>query len=279
MKKLLSANFARMFQSKTFWALEIVVLLWGIFQYSLMIINTKNIGELWLVQNVNFYFFLQLMYIGVVLAIFTSFFIGTEYSDGTIRNKLTVGHSRQTIYLANMIVTIAVGMIFAVSHVLTAFIAVPYCGIEVIIGISSPGWRSLCWILIVGVYAAVFTLFAMLDSSKTRNVLISLLLALVIAFFGVYVYGKLAEPEFISQMVMNEQGTFELIENIPNAGYLRGTMRTVFEWMYRLLPSSQALYVAYNESIFDLQMPICMLGISVFVTVIGVQIFRRKDIR
>lgn len=279
MRKLLSANFARMFQSKVFWILEIVVLLWGIFQYSLMILNTKNIGELWLVKNVNFYFFLQLMYIGVVLAIFTALFIGTEYSDGTIRNKLAVGHSRQTIYLANMVVTIVVGMIFAFSHVLTAFVSVPYCGIEVIIGISSPGWRILCWILIIIVYSAMFILFAMLDSNKARNVLISLLLALVIAFLGVYVYGKLVEPEFISQMVMNEQGTFELIENIPNAGYLRGMMRTVFEWMYRLLPSSQALYVASSESTFDVQMPICMLGLSFFVTVIGVQMFRRKDIR
>ncbi|MGY3662454.1 MAG: hypothetical protein ACXAHE_00930 [Roseburia sp. 1XD42-69] len=38
-------------------------------------------------------------------------FLGTDYSDGTIRNKLTVGHTRTNIYLANLIVTFAAGLL------------------------------------------------------------------------------------------------------------------------------------------------------------------------
>ena len=41
---------------------------------------------------------------GLVAAVFISLFVGSEYSDGTIRNKLVVGHSRMRIYLANLIV-------------------------------------------------------------------------------------------------------------------------------------------------------------------------------
>ena len=35
---------------------------------------------------------------GLVAAILTSMFIGSEYSDGTIRNKLVVGHSRMRLH-------------------------------------------------------------------------------------------------------------------------------------------------------------------------------------
>ena len=54
---------------------------------------------------------------GLVAAILTSMFIGSEYSDGTIRNKLVVGHSRMRIYLANLIVcSVACVLIFFGLH-------------------------------------------------------------------------------------------------------------------------------------------------------------------
>lgn len=52
------------------------------------------------------FFFDYATYILVLGAIFCSLFIGTEYSDGTIRNKLIMGYSRQKIYCANLIVCI-----------------------------------------------------------------------------------------------------------------------------------------------------------------------------
>lgn len=45
-------------------------------------------------------FFAYSFFIGILSAIFCSLFTGTEYSDGTIRNKIVVGHSRISIYLS-----------------------------------------------------------------------------------------------------------------------------------------------------------------------------------
>ena len=43
----------------------------------------------------------------IALSILITLFIGIEYSDKTIRNKLIVGHSRSEVYLANLVVGIA----------------------------------------------------------------------------------------------------------------------------------------------------------------------------
>ena len=36
-----------------------------------------------------------IMYIGLLIAIFISIFVGKEYSQGIIRNKIIVGHNRK----------------------------------------------------------------------------------------------------------------------------------------------------------------------------------------
>ena len=46
-------------------------------------------------------FFGCALFIGIVMAVFCSLFIGTEYSEGTIRNKIIIGQKRGTVYLSN----------------------------------------------------------------------------------------------------------------------------------------------------------------------------------
>lgn len=125
MRKLLYANFFRLWKSKIFWILEVLSVIIGSIFSILAIINTQSMGENWYLRNGNYYFFCVLVYIGAIISIFSSFYIGTDYSDGTIRNKLSTGHSRMDVYIVNLIVTVVCGILFAVTHML-AFICVGF---------------------------------------------------------------------------------------------------------------------------------------------------------
>ena len=61
--------------------------------------------------------------------VFTGIFIGREYGDGGLRNKLIAGHSRGTVYLANLTVCICANvtaMLLAVGTVLA--VGIPIMG-------------------------------------------------------------------------------------------------------------------------------------------------------
>ena len=54
--------------------------------------------------------------IGIIIAIFTGLFLGVEYSDGAIRNKITIGHKRINIYLSNLIVVTATSLFVSICN-------------------------------------------------------------------------------------------------------------------------------------------------------------------
>ncbi len=280
MRRLLSANLARMWKSKIFWALEIVSAVAGMVMFGLAVYNTRNIGDNWFLINGNFYFWLGLIYIGAVMALFISFFVGTEYENGTIRNKLAVGHCHRDIYLANFVISGIAGLLFAITHIaVSLLVGLPFLGSLLWKSLAAVGWRLIGAVVLILCYAAIFTFLAILDNSKARNGAISLVLALVIALGGLYTYGRLQEPELTSRMVMQEDGSYLSEEGVPNSRYLSGTARDVYTAADAFLPSAQALRIANYEGEFSALSLICLAGAAIVFTSGGIIAFKKKDIR
>lgn len=279
MRNLLSANFYRLLKSKVFWVLELGMAAWSIFIYGLFVYNAKEMGDYWVVANAHIYFFYFLLYIGAVMAVFAALFLGTEYDQGTFRNKIAAGHKRSQIYLANLIPVLAVGIVFMLTHMLAAVVmGLPMVGAAVLREIHAPLWRIPCGVAIIVCYAALFTLLAMLDSSKARCAVVSLVVALGIVVGGLLVYESVTMEETKIQMVLQENGSFERQE-VPNPRYLTGTKRMIYEWVDDCLPGSQALHIVNPDGEFDLRMPLCMLVLSGVLTLGGMAVFKRKDIK
>ena len=141
MYKLLNAGFTRLMKNKMFWTIIIINL--GIAGFVLInryqslryFDETLKLEEL-LTTN--------LLFIGIFLAIFISIFVGIEYSDGVIRNKIIAGHSRTSIYISNLMISILGALLIELIYML--FIT--------IIGTFLLGAK-----LIIPIYTFVFIIF------------------------------------------------------------------------------------------------------------------------
>ena len=88
MSKLLSANIIRLRKEKVFWLVMAVMFILGAGIPISIKIAEIRLGTY---NGIDAVFGQFAIFIGVVSAIFCSFFVGREYSDGTIRNKIISG--------------------------------------------------------------------------------------------------------------------------------------------------------------------------------------------
>ena len=92
MRNLLSAHFMRLRRDRVFYLCVALM-----FAISALGKVGEHIRFPAFRLNVPFFYFM--LYIGAFSAVFTGIFLGTEYGDGTLRNRLIVGHSRTSVYL------------------------------------------------------------------------------------------------------------------------------------------------------------------------------------
>lgn len=283
MCKLVRANFDRLYKSKMFWGEIIVLTAFGLAifsdNYSQAVkfdLSTSRILKETMFQH--------LMLIGILFSVFNSLFIGTEYSDGTIRNKLMVGQSRTNIYLSNFTICVAAGIFqIAVS------IAVVFVTGYVWAGKSEMGvayFFQVCVVLLFLImsYLSIFHLFTMLITSKSHAAVVNILLAVAFMIFASYLYSQLSQPEMIPNYSYTMDGVLSVGDEIPNPNYISGTKRIIYQFLFDFLPGGQNMQVAaYNEQIEQLPYMALLCTYSAIITVltnaIGIFMFRRKDIK
>ena len=115
MSKLLSANFLRLKKNKVFWGGLILMAAWGIFVPVKLHMDAAQMNY---ADRVEDGFFGCAMFMGIFISVFCSLFIGTEYNDGTMRNKIIVGGKRSAIYLAGAAVSCAAGLAMCAAYLL-----------------------------------------------------------------------------------------------------------------------------------------------------------------
>ena len=110
MNRLLIANFMRIKKNKLIWVLC------GVMAFvSLMTVVTAISNRATQIDGLMCIFVIP---VEIASAIFISIFFGTEYGDGTIRNKLVVGHDRRQIYFANLITVAAFSLVLSAAYML-----------------------------------------------------------------------------------------------------------------------------------------------------------------
>lgn len=276
MNKLLSANFIRLIKNKTFWLGMIFMFCIGIYA---TINHYKEMVEYDMEVALDELFFLYALIICIPLSVFCSLFIGREYSDGTIRNKLVIGHTRRTIYLSNLIICSVASVLMCIS----AILGVCLPGIQFFGFFHTDGKAVLVLILIslmmLLALSAILSFLGMLIQNRAISAVISILGVYTLLFLAVYLKGRLSEPPmYDSYVVTDSTGQLKAAESEPNPYYLEGTKREVYQFLLDFLPTGQGMQIASMEAV-NLYMPIYSGIILIAFTIGGIFIFRRKDIK
>lgn len=183
MRRLLAANLRRLWINKGFWA---SVIFMSCAEALLCLLLLKQ-GRL----PMDLVLFLSLQGIGIVTSVFFSLFLGTEYSDGTIRNKLIVGHKRSSIYLASLLTgSVAVTVLYLAGVVTGCVIGVvafapPSHSIGQLVLAGFIGWLACVS------YVSIFNLIGMLCANKAKTAILCMLTAFVLVFAGMLLYALL----------------------------------------------------------------------------------------
>lgn len=96
------------------------------------IVTEENYYEIYSSLNDVFSVFNPTDFLGIILAVVFSVFFGAEYTQHTLRNKVTTGYSRLSIYVSNVIVEYVFAFVFVI------------CGAIVLFALGLPllGWHA-----------------------------------------------------------------------------------------------------------------------------------------
>lgn len=291
MSKLLSANLARLWKNKVFW---MGMMMMAMTAAGICIDHYRWMREVGDGYSLDSFLFGYALLAGIAASVVSSLFLGTEYSDGTIRNKIIAGHTKGTVYLANLITVFLSIFFLCLAYIAAAcLLGVPLLGMLVLNGKFI---LLLCLnsVMIIAAYSAIYTMISMLVSNRAFSSVIYVFLTFSLLILAVNIDSQLREPEFWegwegTRIVYSEDplGTVpEKTEELKgyNPNYLqRGTKRQIYEFLYDFIPFGQALQTAELYDIAtDYKEPwylsLYSLLIVVAATGSGIYFFQRKDL-
>ena len=278
MTKLLSAGFYRLFKSRVFWIMLAICIL---LQVLVCVDNFRYERER--PENsviLDDIVFSMIPAIGFISSALISLLLGEEYSDGVVRNKLTVGHRRSDIYFANLIVCTAGSFIMLAA----LFLSGGLLGFALFGGFTYDAgtllWLILCCFLLTAALSAIDVLVVMCCQNKAVAAVLSLALVLVMLFAGSYLDSVLNEPEMqYGAMFLNENGVMEFVDPAPNPHYVSGMTRTVMAITEDIIPMGQAIQINNFALERSARWPLLSIAVFTAVSALGYAIFKKKDIK
>jgi ABC-2 type transport system permease protein len=274
MCKLLSANFMRLKKDKVFWIVFLFMFAAGVAFPIVIYADEMRTGMINSIDNI---FGQYAMLIGIVMAVFCSLFVGTEYSDGTIRNKIISGKKRTDIYLSSFISCAVTSMILCGGFFL------PYLCIGIwLIGFFTVDAEIILLFTVTVAalsvaFSSVFHLISMLNGNKAVASVLCILTAFLLLFIGIQLNKRMAEPETVLGMTMTETG--QEYEEFPNPNYLNDEEREVVQFFYDFIPGGQVAQCASLEAVNLPLLPFYSLVIVLLMMGIGLYCFKKKELK
>lgn len=279
MSKLLRANFTRLWKGKAFWVCMFFSFLDAMHTIIMRYINLKLYGDIFLPNE--YLPFQEVIMVFFYSAVLIGFFVGTEYSNRTLRNKLITGHSRGTVYFANLIVCAAASVIIHTVYVLTTLL-IGFTIFGNFIGAAGKFlWLYAVSITVAAAFASIFMPISMLIAKKSAGVTAAIITAFVLSTTAIEIDSSL--NNFItneSYTLLEAKGITEDIQLDINTIEVSDNQRKIYEILYEILPTCHAIRLQYGDlTEYSAKIPLCSAAVITVTTAFGVLIFRRKDLK
>lgn len=212
-----------------------------------------------------------------LLAVVCSLFIGADYQNGTIRNKLVIGHPRSHVYLANLITVMVTALCMNLAAMAVFYpVTLPLLG-----GLAGTP-KALLKIFIFGnlimlVYASLYTMVAMNTKSTVASLVITVTALIAMSFVSQYFISQLNAPLTYTEVTMNDLG--EMISTtVPNPYRKSEAVLDCFRVLLNLFPSGQLTILGgeYFVSWQTLISCLCLGGASAGA---GIAIFSKLNLK
>lgn len=271
MAKLLRANFTRMRKSKSFWVCGIILFAFSALNYLLDFFTDSC-------APIDFYFF-KLSNIMLFAVVFIALYLGADHSFGTMRNKITSGHTRVEIYFSNLIACLCA----------TVMMIVFYCAPPLLLGLITGGsfgmevneflLYSAVSLAACMAITAICVLIAMLITSRSLISTISILAFIVLVIAASVIISILGQPEYVQSMEATSDGGFTQAEEVKNPNYVYGAKREILIAVNDVLPTGQLIQIETGQPHNAQFMPLYSAGVLIAVTAAGAVVFNKKDLK
>lgn len=257
MSRLLRADAFRMYRGKWFWlclgGMLLMSVAFIVMQYTAMDYSVPLSRVI----------FLPLSFYGVAVAALVSMYVGEDFSDGFIRNKLIAGRSRSSIFLSNLAISwTACVTIYLMITLFTFFVGRGFFEIDV-------AWtefgRYLLWGMFMCLaYGSIFGTVTMLTGNKAVSVMLCMGLAFFMLFLCLHTNQIMVQPEYK--------------DGVLNPHYVSGVKKIVYGILHDINPSGQAAQLSTMEIFHPVRWIVCDIG-WMLAAGVGTVLFQRADIR
>ncbi|MDE5655064.1 MAG: ABC transporter permease [Clostridia bacterium] len=289
MIKLLRANMLRVVKSVTFWILLALYTLYPIIIALLQIDSCIRISSDKML-SLNYGIEVVPMQ-GLIIALLCSILFSVDFHNGTLRNKIVVGHSRTNIYLANLLTMMIISLAMSVIYIIILFaLGMP------ILGKFTESASFIIWTIVDGslmlmAYSSLMTLIAMTSKNSFVALIVSLLVLTAGALLAYYMDYLVSIPEVITVVYRDEFGE-DLFTEMVNEYAPSKAVKVFCRFITDLLPSGQSLQISgydWNQGwIFDMfirgkihywQMALYSLGFISVTSGAGILIFKKSNLK
>lgn len=285
MNKLLTAEFTRLFHSLSYWLCMLFSAGLCIFVSWMRWLDVARNPEVYAqleasYSNADGVIFVGALYLIFAIASLIGLFVGTDYSDGTIRNKLMVGHARTPIYLSKLIVCSAAGLMIHLLYVIMMLILGQLFLNGTTLSVTQLLSFTLTSCIAVLGLTGLLLLISMSVQNKAAGSVLVLLMTMIMFFATLTIFQRLDAPEYYEpyQYADEKSGKIVQVEGSKNSRYLSGAKRKFYEFLDQFLPSSQIYRIAMNREDDLARMNVYGILLLTVTTGAGIVIFRRKNL-